>query len=84
MMPIYLTFILLSIHASVQADQDYGTLWARGAYADARARWPSRITVVNRASTSAPFTQALAGPNRVITTKGVDENNATRFAEYFI
>ena len=37
MMPIYLTFILLSIHASVQADQDYGTLWARGAYADARA-----------------------------------------------
>ncbi len=52
----------------------------------ATASIPGHISLINTASTSSPFIEALAGPNRVIctSTKSVDENNATRFAEYFI
>ncbi len=47
---------------------------------------PGHTTLINTASTSAPFIKALAGPNRTIctSTKSVDEYNATSFAEYFI
>ena len=47
---------------------------------------PGPITLINAASASAPFVRVLSGPNRVIctSTKGAGENNATRFAEYFI
>ena len=49
--------------------------------ADAR-----RVVVVNGASSSAGFINALSGPRRIIcsATKSVEEQNATEFFEFFI